>query len=256
MDIPKIIHLTAKKRSDVNDIQIAYLKKLHPDFEINFYDDDLCKKYLTKNYNQQYVDCFNNIKNGAHKADFFRYCILFKQGGYYIDTDNWPTVRLDTLIDNCDLVSTLCKMVSSFPNNDKYHKNHIHNGFIECKPNLIIIKNLIDYIYQNSNPEIAHKILEPDLKSIKPLYYYCYVRHFYILLHNMTFKKPNELLPNKIYKIDKFKLRLLNYSDRCIYYCCRKPPSIVVDFLSLSKNTDNKHNMINIFTNIRKKIMR
>ena len=53
MSIPKIIHLTAKKRCDVNDIQISYLKKLHPDFEINFYDDDLCKEYLTKNYNQQ-----------------------------------------------------------------------------------------------------------------------------------------------------------------------------------------------------------
>ena len=63
MNIPKIIHLTAKKRRDVNDIQISYLKKLHPDFEINFYDDDLCKEYLTKKYNKQYVDCFSNIKN-------------------------------------------------------------------------------------------------------------------------------------------------------------------------------------------------
>jgi mannosyltransferase OCH1-like enzyme len=71
MKIPKIILLTAKKRSRVDNIQIAYL---HPDFEINFYDDDLCK-----NYNEQYVHCFNDLKFGQHKADFFRYCILFKQ---------------------------------------------------------------------------------------------------------------------------------------------------------------------------------
>jgi mannosyltransferase OCH1-like enzyme len=144
--IPKIIHLTAKYKSNTNIIQINYLKKINPEFEVHFYNDELCKKFLLENYNKKFVDCFLNIKLGEHKADFFRYCILYKYGGYYIDTDNWPVIKLDKLINNdCDLISTLCKM-NSFPDNDKYNQNHIHNGFIACKPELIIMKDLIEYI--------------------------------------------------------------------------------------------------------------
>ena len=33
---------------------------------------------------------FKDLKIGAHKADFFRYCILYIYGGIYIDIKIFP----------------------------------------------------------------------------------------------------------------------------------------------------------------------
>ena len=36
---PKIIHITSKEKTETNKILINYLKKLHPNFVVKYYDD-------------------------------------------------------------------------------------------------------------------------------------------------------------------------------------------------------------------------
>ena len=218
--IPKIIHITSKEKTETNQIFINYLKKLHPDFTVKYYDDLKCMEVLEKKFGHHFVNRFKKIKNGAHKADYFRYAVLYLEGGYYIDTDNWPSKRLDAIDDGgCDLISVVWKMKKTFPEKDKYHKNHIHNGFIACVKNLDFIKDLFIYSFNNPDPKEAHQLLEPYLNN---LYYYVYCRYFYIKLLELT--DDDELLSNKKYISKKLTFKLLSNNERFILYCKVDPP--------------------------------
>ena len=86
MKIPNNIILTWKD-DNIPEYVIPNIKKLNPDKEILFFTDDDVVKFLSKEYDSSYVDFFHTIKRGCNKGDFFRYCYLYKEGGYYCDID-------------------------------------------------------------------------------------------------------------------------------------------------------------------------
>jgi hypothetical protein len=85
--IPNNIVLTYKKKENVPSYVFENLKKLNPDKEVLFFSDEDVKKFLLEEYDSSYVDFFNSLRLGCTKGDFFRYCYLFKRGGYYCDVD-------------------------------------------------------------------------------------------------------------------------------------------------------------------------
>jgi mannosyltransferase OCH1-like enzyme len=61
------------------------LKKDNPEFEYHFYDDNQCREYIKDNFNKDVLHAFDKLIPGAFKADLWRYCILYKKGGIYLD---------------------------------------------------------------------------------------------------------------------------------------------------------------------------
>ena len=96
--IPKVIHLTYKDHNIPNYV-IPTWESLNPGYTIKFYTDEDCQKYLLENYDVKHLDMFNFLKDGPIKADFFRLCVLLKEGGYYCDIDAQPLVSFDSFID-------------------------------------------------------------------------------------------------------------------------------------------------------------
>ena len=86
------------KNNDVPSYVIQKWKDLNPDFDIIFFSDDEIIKFLAEEYNESYSTFFSNIKFGRYKADFFRYCYLFKRGGYYFDIDIEPILPIREII--------------------------------------------------------------------------------------------------------------------------------------------------------------
>jgi mannosyltransferase OCH1-like enzyme len=86
MKIPNNIIVTWKD-SNIPEYVFSNLKKLNPDKEILFFTDEDVVKFLSAEYDSSYVDFFHGIKRGCNKGDFFRYCYLYKRGGYYSDID-------------------------------------------------------------------------------------------------------------------------------------------------------------------------
>jgi len=84
--IPDNIILTWKNENFPSYV-FNNIKKLNPDKEILFFSDIDVIKFLSKEYDTSYADFFNTLKLGCTKGDFFRYCYLFKYGGYYCDID-------------------------------------------------------------------------------------------------------------------------------------------------------------------------
>jgi mannosyltransferase OCH1-like enzyme len=90
MAIPKIIHQTFKteKLPFITRWHISRLKKNNPDYAYEFYDDSRIEQFLQQEYDALTLSLYRQLNIGAAKADFFRYAVLFKKGGVYLDIDS------------------------------------------------------------------------------------------------------------------------------------------------------------------------
>jgi hypothetical protein len=75
---------------------------LAPDFPRQLFDDDSAIQYIQKHFGEEWVLLFRGFKKGAHKADLFRYCYLYIQGGIYLDIKTQLVVPLSTIYDDLD----------------------------------------------------------------------------------------------------------------------------------------------------------
>ena len=71
--------------------------KLNMDYQIDFSLDSHCISFLKENFNDYVVDLFNRIPKGMYKADLWRLCKLYINGGVYADVDLVPHLELDKL---------------------------------------------------------------------------------------------------------------------------------------------------------------
>lgn len=82
-------------------------------WKYHFYDEEMIKDYLLINYGKEYVDKLNSFEKYAHKADLFRLCWLYHNGGIYLDIDIELLVNADKLLkdslDNFTLSHTVIK---------------------------------------------------------------------------------------------------------------------------------------------------
>tara|TARA_B100000287_G_scaffold435399_1_gene503506 strand:+ start:883 stop:1701 length:819 start_codon:yes stop_codon:yes gene_type:complete len=137
--IPKIIWRTTNKKDYTNDIS-----QISKGFVIKDFDDKDCINFLIENYGEDYVNVFNKLNVGAHKADFWRYAALYKYGGVYLDIKTIPIVNLKYITDKLDSEEKY-----SWATVRQFDKIGIYNGIIITPPkNPIIYKSLID-IYNN-----------------------------------------------------------------------------------------------------------
>ena len=58
--------------------------------------------FLLSDYGRDVFDAYKRIQIGAAKADFFRYAVLYKKGGVYLDIDSSIKKALDNFIQTDD----------------------------------------------------------------------------------------------------------------------------------------------------------
>jgi mannosyltransferase OCH1-like enzyme len=100
MSIPKIIHQTFKssKLPFLTRWHIAGFRKKNPAYVYEFYDDARIASFLQEEFEPEVYNLYSRLNIGAAKADFFRYAVLFKKGGIYVDIDSGINSRLDDFI--------------------------------------------------------------------------------------------------------------------------------------------------------------
>lgn len=109
--IPKIIHQTFYSRVLPSIIQenISKLKELNSGWEYRFYDEnDICE-FILNTYGVDILNYYNKIdpRYGAARADFFRYLLIYKEGGVYLDIKSSADMPLDSVLkkEDCYLLS-------------------------------------------------------------------------------------------------------------------------------------------------------
>jgi mannosyltransferase OCH1-like enzyme len=64
------------------------MRRRNPEYEYRFYDDRAIEEFIKEEFNHEVFELYKKITIGAAKADFFRYAILLKKGGIYLDIDS------------------------------------------------------------------------------------------------------------------------------------------------------------------------
>jgi hypothetical protein len=69
--------------------QVRTLKARNPSHAYNFVDDNAQAAFMRAEFKGPVADAYFTIdaSNGAARADLWRYCILYKAGGWYVDLD-------------------------------------------------------------------------------------------------------------------------------------------------------------------------
>ncbi|WP_316802713.1 glycosyltransferase family 32 protein [Pedobacter nototheniae] len=100
MPIPKIIHQTFKSSELpwLTRWHISRFRRKNPDFSYEFYDDARIEKFLLEEFDEDTFRLYKRLNIGAAKADFFRYAVLFKKGGIYVDIDSGINGSLNDFI--------------------------------------------------------------------------------------------------------------------------------------------------------------
>jgi len=116
-NIPKIIYQTWFKKELPTPIQssIDNMMALNTGYKYQIFDDIDMRNFIKTNYDKNILKCFDSLKIGAAKADLWRYLILYKTGGIYIDVDSTIVGKLDDLIKN-----EACAVISRETNYNKF----------------------------------------------------------------------------------------------------------------------------------------
>ena len=61
------------------------LRKTHPNWKYTLYNDTEAVQFLRQRCGDRAAKAFQNLKPRAFRADLFRYCFLYVQGGVYVD---------------------------------------------------------------------------------------------------------------------------------------------------------------------------
>ena len=77
---------------------IARWRLLNPNYRIDFSLDRDCIVFLNKHFGKGTGDLFRSIEKGMYKADLWRLCKLYVNGGIYADVDLVPYMPLDELL--------------------------------------------------------------------------------------------------------------------------------------------------------------
>ena len=83
---------------------IMALLQANPEFDYYLYSDEDCAAFIEDNYDADVLAAFKSLKPGAYKSDLWRYCILYKMGGVYLDIKYYSLVPLIDIIDEISTV--------------------------------------------------------------------------------------------------------------------------------------------------------
>lgn len=74
------------------------LRRLHPGFEYDFYDDQRVERFIEVEC-PEYRSLFKSFKFPIQKYDLFRYLVVYKRGGFYFDLDVMVSESIATLLE-------------------------------------------------------------------------------------------------------------------------------------------------------------
>lgn len=132
-------------------LAISQIKKTNPRFRYYLFDDNDCRKFIKMHFRKDVLDAYDRLIPGAYKADLWRYCVLYKMGGIYLDIKYIP-------VNNFKFKNLL---------NREYwvtdaDENGIYNALMVCKAGNPILLNAINKIVENvKNKYYGSSFLEP-----------------------------------------------------------------------------------------------
>jgi mannosyltransferase OCH1-like enzyme len=130
--IPKIIYRTSPFKFDeipqlILDSYRSDLEK-NPEYSMFYFEDYDCQSFIEENYGIEYLSLYNKLLPTAFKADFFRYLLLYKHGGVWMDFSMSLNIPLHKIISNFKQIYVRDRIYSV--GNSWINKVAIYQGFL------------------------------------------------------------------------------------------------------------------------------
>ena len=147
--IPKKIFQTW----ETNKVSLGMYDAVHtwidknPDWEYHFFDKDDRRNFIKDNFPKKVLAAYDALIPGAYKADLWRYCVLYINGGVYCD------IKQELLIDLNKVIFSDIEFLSIKDRNRTNNEfaGYIYQAFICTKPKHPFLKQVIDMIVENAN---------------------------------------------------------------------------------------------------------
>lgn len=136
---------------------------LTPEFDNYLFTDDDCYNFIRDNFEPNVLNAYKCLKPGAYKADLWRYCILYKKGGIYMDIklevkiplyevlEKHPVIYVqDTLSFPRAHIPFISSILSLSPAESPLTtKTPLYNAFLASPPGNRVFKACIDEIVES-----------------------------------------------------------------------------------------------------------
>jgi len=117
---------------------------LNRSLNMEWFDDADCDAFMRTQPSEVY-GAYNALKPTAFKADLFRLCFLYENGGMYVDAQTMPYVSVREMLRNCYDKNQRHVFVSVLDRT----RGGIHNGFIFCTEKHPFVQRCIECIVTN-----------------------------------------------------------------------------------------------------------
>ena len=116
-------------------------KDLNIEYEHYYFDNKKSVEFINKYFDKSVLTAYLKLVPGAFKADLWRCCVLYINGGVYVDADTICLLPLkDYILPNDEFVVS---------RDDPMSKSYLWNGFIASTPKHPFLKKQIDEIVNN-----------------------------------------------------------------------------------------------------------
>ena len=106
--IPKIIYYTSldKKISENTGCYGLIKKNSSYGYDYQIFDNKECQDFIKKHFTERVLTCYNKLIPASYRSDFFRTCVLYINGGIYMDLGLLLTKNIDNLLDKYNVILT------------------------------------------------------------------------------------------------------------------------------------------------------
>jgi mannosyltransferase OCH1-like enzyme len=172
--IPYVLHKSYRYKNNTIEGLLQKATVMNPGLEIKFYDDTDCDAYIARHFPSDVLHAYRTLLPAAYKADLFRYCVLYQEGGI------WSDVWQDWLVPFKDLIDfSRDKLFLVRDWHDAACNEHgVQISFMAALPKLSIFVDAINQVVRNvknryygcgylsvTGPELFGRILREKYKN-------------------------------------------------------------------------------------------
>ena len=198
--IPLHIYQTWHDKTDIPlpvQQSINKIKEQNPEFEHHLYDSKECRQFIQDHF-PELVEAYDSVVANALKADIWRYCVMYQNGGIYLDSKFYG-------IDGFKFIYLTDKEHFCSDFNEKL--GAVSNGLFICKPkNPFFLKAIRQFVKNTKEKYYGSHSL-----CIGPLMLAPFVKRFtiyHIIVNNINryyLYKGHPILKSNEYKKGKSK---------------------------------------------------
>ena len=140
---------------------ISKIKNQNPRFNYFLFDDNDCREFIKTNFPADVLNAYDRLIPGAYKADLWRYCILYKKGGIYLDIKYEPIngFKFYNLLEKEHWVQDVTK-------------TNVYNALMVCKEGNPLLLKAINQICENvKNRYYGEGFLDPTGPGLLAKYF-------------------------------------------------------------------------------------